>query len=52
MQKVGTKINLHTWLNKLINFPAHGLIVGRLGFEPLSESDQKTLKIGIHSFPA
>jgi len=28
------------------------LVVGRLGFNSLAESDQKTLKVGIHSFPA
>jgi len=27
------------------------LVVGRPGFDSLAESDQKTLKIGIHSFP-
>jgi len=28
------------------------LVVGRLWFDSLAESDQKILKIGIHSFPA
>jgi len=28
------------------------LVVGRLGFDSLVESDQNTLKLGIHSFPA
>jgi len=28
------------------------LVVGRLEFDSLAESDQKTLKFGIHSFPA
>jgi len=28
------------------------LVVDRLGFDFLAESDQKTLKVGIHSFPA
>jgi len=27
------------------------LLVGRPGFDSLAESDQKTLKVGIHSFP-
>jgi len=28
------------------------LVDGRLGLETLAESDQKTLKVGINSFPA
>jgi len=28
------------------------LVVGRPGFDSLAESDQETLKVGIHSFPA
>jgi len=28
------------------------LKVGRPGFDSLAESDQKTLKVSIHSFPA
>jgi len=28
------------------------LVVNRPGFDSLVESDQKTLKVGIHSFPA
>jgi len=28
------------------------LVVGRLGFDCLAELDQKTLKVGIHNFPA
>jgi len=28
------------------------LVVGRLGFDSLIESDQNTLKVGIHCFPA
>jgi len=32
------------WLNRLV--------VGRLGFDSLIESEQKTKKVGIHSFPA
>jgi len=37
--------------------PARGLVVrafavGRPGFDSLVESDQKTSKVGIHSFPA
>jgi len=28
------------------------LIIGRPEFDSLAESDQKTLKVGIHSFPA
>jgi len=28
------------------------LVVGRPGFDSLAELDQKTLKLGIHSFPA
>jgi len=28
------------------------LIVGRPGFNSRAESDQKTLKVGIHNFPA
>jgi len=27
------------------------LVVGRIVFNSLAESDQKTLKVGIHSFP-
>jgi len=32
--------------------PPLRLVVGRSGFGSLVESDQKTLKVGIHSFPA
>jgi len=36
--------NIGTW-------PSVRLVVHRPGFDSLAESDQKTLKVGIHSFP-
>jgi len=42
---------------RLKSFEQYNLVifvlnVGRSGFDSVAESDQKTLKVGIHSFPA
>jgi len=36
----------------LVKMPPNASVVGRPRFDSLAESDQKTLKVGIHSFHA